>query len=288
MLTIAYDPGRPALYLPERREALFSRGENYSVLQLASEMSRLAYLRFETSKTEYARLRLALNQIDFSHLTIFTDTSTGTEAYGAYRTFDKLAIVAFRGTQPDKIKDLLTNLRSTFVRWPVGSAKVHRGFATAALRLIKSIENWLSKLGGSASKVLLVGHSLGGALATLISTLITGAHLVTIGAPRVGDSDFVNCLNPDAAVRLVNCCDLVPGLPFKSLGFRHGIGVTYLSSNAKIWRNPGRTLIKADRVTARREYLRCFSPKRNNVLLRDFADHAPINYIRVLFQKSAD
>src|SRR6185295_2909164 len=52
---IAYDPSRTALYSPERAPTLFSAGMDPTLLQLATEASRLAYVRAEGPKAEAAR-----------------------------------------------------------------------------------------------------------------------------------------------------------------------------------------------------------------------------------------
>jgi hypothetical protein len=40
--------------------------------------------------------------------------------------------------------------------------------------------------------------------------------------------------------------------------------------------------VQADREAARIAYLREYAWKKGNVMIRDLADHAPINYIRSL------
>ena len=42
------------------------------------------------------------------------------------------------------------------------------------------------------------------------------------------------------------------------------------------------TDIATDRANARREYLAKYAARPGNVLVRELADHAPINYVRAL------
>ena len=111
---IEYDSRRAALFTPERQETLFQRGQTYSPLQLAVEGARLAYYRAEKSESEKTRLSEALARVDFGALTLFQDAKTGTEAFAARRR-DGATLLSFRGTQPDDVTDLATDLRAQ--RW---------------------------------------------------------------------------------------------------------------------------------------------------------------------------
>ena len=75
--------------------------------------------------------------------------------------------------------------------------------------------------------VLVNGHSLGGALATMsaIRLQIAGVDvkLITVGGYRIGDPDFVDFFNqriPDA-YRVVNNKDLAVHGPMRFLGYKH-------------------------------------------------------------------
>ena len=77
--------------------------------------------------------------------------------------------------------------------------------------------------------VTVVGHSLGGALATLCATdlvmeeNITSVRLYTFGCPRVGNEAFAKALQNTTLVhtRVTHDRDVVPTLPFRHLGFHH-------------------------------------------------------------------
>jgi hypothetical protein len=190
-MPIAYDPTRTALYTPERRETLFADGAIYTHVQIGIEAARLAYYRIETSASEQQRLAAALARAGFETPTPFVHPGTGSEAFGAVRATDGAALVAFRGTRPDAVRDLMTDARATLVAWPESGGRVHAGFAAAARALFPGIREWLARTEHDPSRTILAGHSLGAALATLASSVITQGRLVTLGSPRVGDEAFV-------------------------------------------------------------------------------------------------
>lgn len=80
------------------------------------------------------------------------------------------------------------------------------------------------------SRLLLCGHSLGGGIACLAAVDIRAffdgveIHLVTFGAPRVGDTAFASQLESSVRsyVRVNAPNDLIPDFPGVLLGFTHG------------------------------------------------------------------
>ena len=82
--------------------------------------------------------------------------------------------------------------------------------------------------------VILVGHSLGGGLASLAAleiSAIRGVQLVTIGSPRVGNSHFASLLSHKvpSISRITNRQDITPLLPSSLLGYRHPPREIYIS-----------------------------------------------------------
>ena len=77
--------------------------------------------------------------------------------------------------------------------------------------------------------VVVTGHSLGGALATLaaidISRLTSQTYLWTYGSPRVGNKNFYTLVQNAFRVsyRVVNNRDMVPHLPPRNYDFWHGM-----------------------------------------------------------------
>ena len=100
------------------------------------------------------------------------------------------AIVAFRGTKT--IADTLTDLHTGVQLSRTGEA-VHAGFNRTFKPLADQVQGFLTQ--NAISTVHCVGHSLGGALATLAAEHFTSmgvaqAKLYTIGSPRVGFVPF--------------------------------------------------------------------------------------------------
>ena len=282
MPTISYDASRAALYSPERHEALFEQGRNYTPTQWAIEASRLAYYRAETSEAELLRLTEALANAGFDAPTIFLEGATF--AFGTLHAGDRSALIAFRGTQPDDIRHLATNLQAQQSVWSESGGRAHAGFAKAARAVMPQLSEWLAGEGGRRSRLILAGHSLGAALATLTATVLRPELLVTLGSPRVGDASFVAALAETNTVRLVDGCDVVTQLPPALSFYAHAGAVTYITClEGRRVDDPAPPMIEADRIEGRARYATEHAWKPGAVLLRELADHAPINYARGFF-----
>jgi hypothetical protein len=93
---------------------------------------------------------------------------------------------------------------------------------------------------------VVVGHSLGSALATLYvmenvsKGRINDAVIYTFASPRVGNGGFVNAFNALPGVRswrIVNAPDIVPNLPFDIFGWRHVNQENLINSAGKVKRS---------------------------------------------------
>lgn len=110
--------------------------------------------------------------------------------------------------------------------------KVHTGFLklyfTIRSLLLAEIIQYKSK------KIIISGHSLGGALGTLLAfdlainfpKLAEKTRLITYGSPRVGNPYFVNLFNEfypgrKKNLRIFNQGDLVPAIPSRMQNFFH-------------------------------------------------------------------
>lgn len=125
-------------------------------------------------------------------------------------------VLAFRGTQ--NVENILTDTDTLFVSEFPYPGRVHCGFAGAVREVWTEVRRILGGPGRS-KPLLLTGHSLGGAMATLASIRLASegyaVHAVyTFGSPRVGDRFFrASYRLPN--YRFVNENDLVPHLPFR-------------------------------------------------------------------------
>ena len=99
---------------------------------------------------------------------------------------DGATVIAFPGTDPGSLEDWLRDLDAVPVWFSPLASWCHQGFLEGAQKLWPSIHAKLPP-----GKVVLTGHSLGGALALLVGALMAqgGEHpdaIVTFGAPKVG------------------------------------------------------------------------------------------------------
>jgi hypothetical protein len=253
-------------------------------LQLAIEAALLAYYRAEADAAQRNRLAEALARVGFGDLVLFADSKSGAEAFAAQRSTDGTTLLSFRGTQPDNFQDLIADLRANLVAWPESAGRVHDGFAVAVRALRPQILDWIASTKPDLNRLILTGHSLGAAMATLAASIWRPAWLVTIGSPRVGDAAFIETVAPKYSVRFVDCCDAVTEVPPEIGDYVHIKDYTYLTRDAGIVENPSPEFVRSDRSQARVEYAHIyFKQLLTNVSVRDLADHAPINYARVMF-----
>jgi len=133
--------------------------------------------------------------------------------------------IVFRGTDPYDVRDWLTNFSATSIPFPFGPGTVHSGFCDAFAPVVSKLTEFLSNCDKSKN-VIVCGHSLGGALATLCAawirqTTTRPVMLYTFGSPRVGCRDFVEHYSKAAsfpAFRVANPMDIVPSVPWDTAG----------------------------------------------------------------------
>ncbi|HET7065783.1 MAG TPA: lipase family protein [Rudaea sp.] len=280
---IDYDASRDALYRPALRPTVFASGmqiADIGVDATCAELSRLAYVPFESDEGQRRRLIEILDSLGLSSWIGFNAPATGTEAFAAIDSERGDAFVVFRGTAPGDIKDLATDLNVRPVAW-AGGGNVHAGFSTGFSSVIAQIETWLEKH-AARSTLTLAGHSLGAALATLAMSRWQASRLVTFGCPRVGDKEFAATIVNDNAVRYVGCCDVVCNVPPAGAWYSDAGSMRYIDRSGLVRVTLDAAGIAADRAKARREYLAKHAARPGNVLVRELADHAPINYVRAL------
>ena len=282
MPDIAYDASRTALYQPERQETLFEAGRSHTPVQWAIEAARLAYYRADASTAQGDRLARALANAGFGPPVLFI--AGATFGFGAIHGEDGTALVVFRGSQPDEIRHVATNLQAQQTPWPESGGRVHAGFARAARDVLPQVGDWLAGEARARSRLILAGHSLGAAIATLAASVLRPESLFTLGSPRVGDAEFVAKLPPTGIVRLVDGCDIVTRVPPALSLYAHAGSLTYITClEAACVDDPAPQMIEADRLQGRSRYAAEHAWKPGAVLLRELADHAPINYARAYF-----
>ena len=290
MLKIDYSAQNTALYHPELSGTVLQSSKWPSEVALAAELSRLAYVRAENpGREQFSRLEKALDEGGFASPSLLVDPSE--DAYGyASIDGDGFCILAFRGTQADRFEDFLTNIQVISTHWPmVGEwGRVHKGFRDSAAGLLKQTSTWLQDVASRRKRLLICGHSLGGAIATLLAIPANADALITFGCPRVGDDDFADALESRATlqmIRVVDCCDLVPTVPPPYMGYHHAGEALHIDHQGLILKSPSYAELRLDRRAGRRAYSALWleDPARR-VPFRELADHAPINYIRAFWR----
>ena len=279
MRTIRYAPQRQALYHPERDPSLLSSGVSPQLDALCAEMSRLAYRRFETDSAEAQFVTRAVGCAGYDQTAFFSSGSS--QAFAAANTAARSAILAFRGTQSDDLRDLITDARFHPVPWPAGGM-VHSGFADAANALLDhGVRAWLQEHAGW--NLVHTGHSLGAAVATLTASTAPPRHLVTFGSPRVGDGSFAQTLDGTEVRRYVDCCDLVTRVPPPGPAYGHVGVLRYVDRRGIVGGIDDADAIDHDQDMGRLDYFHDYALVPEDVAIRDLADHAPANYVYALF-----
>jgi len=285
---VPYSATQQDLFYPAKDLSKFPTALPATDAELCPWMCLLAYRdTFPVSFAfDQATISAKLNGLGFQSAQFFE--SVGHEKQGGTHGFlaihddadpsKKLAVVAFRGTDKDDPTDLLDDVDAPLVDWS-GGGKVFDGFDDALGEVRGPL---LAAIQPINYKLLMTGHSLGAAMATLLASLKTPTALYTIGSPRVGDAAFVASLGGVTSYRYVDCCDAVTELPPAELGYAHLGNSLYIDRHRKVLNNPTENAVSADRLIARVEYLLKYAWKSGNVGVRDLADHAPINYVTAI------
>jgi triacylglycerol lipase len=220
----------------------------------------IAYEADNTKAQRRAEKELGLDQFfePFEHHNFVIDTE------GFVAASKQHVILAFRGTEPGKIKDWATDALAapSAFRWffelapDVGN--VHSGFANS-LRdsWAESIRKLLKKAGAGTRRTLwITGHSLGGALAVLAGgactydpgTLLPVNGLYTFGQPRTISATISNS-NSDASTTASSTIATWSRACRRGLSITRTSVVSFIStpmasptptvrSNAVFWRAP--------------------------------------------------
>lgn len=164
---------------------------------------------------------------------------TDTQAFVSHN--DEVVVIAVRGTSAGA--DFLRDADALQVPFEEGEGKVHRGFYEAAKVAAAFVSRYLDKF-HAGQKILICGHSLGGAIALILSQMLRCRRgfdydvlLYTYGAPRAGDATFVSAAQSLVHHRTVNHNDPIPSVPATWMNTKspvYGTGAVLTFSNVPV------------------------------------------------------
>ena len=212
------------------KTAMRSLQHTYWVMAEASEMNK--YL--ETAGIELIGEPIVPGNDKKAEFLDYGIVMSGGQAY-VVTEMDKI-IVAFRDTGSDKrwerILNMLTDARATLKKMSflddpkLSEIKAHEGFVSEYMLFREKVIEYVDM--HPDKEVHVVGHSLGGALATLASfdiasTLDREVNTITFGAPRVGTKDFRDAFEnlPINLYRVVVANDPIARVPGMLIPYEH-------------------------------------------------------------------
>ena len=216
------DNDRDLLLLPPLKRAAYSD----RMAWVLASISELAYDRFEEGGQARADLLEKLTSGGFELLDEFNDPANDTQALLVKNTRNNYAVLAFRGTEVSKKRDIANDAKVLKVPDFSGKVKLHRGFKQAFEDNVQGkIETSLTEK-AKDMPLYVTGHSLGAALATVAVRHLEKkkifkdqiAACYTFGSPRVGNKALDEALK-SPIYRVVNTTDIVTMVP--SVGYRH-------------------------------------------------------------------
>ncbi|KAK4266253.1 hypothetical protein QN277_027203 [Acacia crassicarpa] len=243
-------------------QKLPSSGNGSALDEKKTEEMKKLFSTAESAMEAWAMLATSLGQpsfikSEFEKLCFLDNATTDTQVAIWRDSARKRLVVAFRGTEQAKWKDLMTDLMLA----PAGlnperiggdfkqEVQVHSGFLTAydsvrtrIISLIRLAIGYTDDLSEPLHKwhVYVTGHSLGGALATLLALELSSNQLVkkgaiyvtmyNFGSPRVGNKKFAEVYNEKIkdSWRVVNHRDIIPTVP-RLMGYCHVAQPVYLA-----------------------------------------------------------
>ena len=160
---------------------------------------------------ERDQLERSLDQIGWQLVEAISVNAT--QAYVARS--DEFAVLAFRGTEANRMKDVKADVNARQTICPTGG-RLHSGFKKQYDDVAFRVEAVLDDEEVRGKPLFITGHSLGGAVATIAARRLSAdrriAACYTFGSPRVGTEEWVSRVKTPI-YRIVNSADPVPMLP---------------------------------------------------------------------------
>nr|WP_256345685.1 lipase family protein [Pseudomonas sp. PD9R] len=189
---------------------------------------RLEILPFDPTLYEQNHPDKGKDQEHPANQHFFDDQEDGGDTQAFICHHDEVILISVRGTA--SLKDALRDVDALQVTFEEGVGRVHQGFYSAFQAMKAFVLRYLDKF-HAGQKIIICGHSLGGAIALLLAEALRrrasvtyNILLYTYGAPRAGDSTFVEGAADLVHHRMVNRNDPVPGVP-----------APWMDANWKVW-----------------------------------------------------
>ena len=141
-----------------------------------------------------------------------------------------LLVLGFAGTE--SWQDIIVDLDAPWSPWSIGDlyvGKIHTGFLDETRDVVVPWIDANASLLGKAKKVMVTGHSLGGALAQLTTMWLNVSHgpswsgCFTFGSPRVGDDESrftaMHFMTGSSLVNVMDIYDPAPMVPPEFTGY---------------------------------------------------------------------
>jgi predicted lipase len=221
--------------LKERDEVFDWRSANSSV-----SLSALAYCSNETIMS--GNYSDAIPISDFSPTKIIYNRYYDVNGFIGVSKKEKTIFVVFRGSET--ITNWLDDFETLMTSYPLcPQCEVHQGFYYSSQSVKTDVITWTQELQIKypSFDVIVTGHSLGGALATLTAMNLVTAQVNNVkhfsfGSPRVGNAAAAAYIsnNLPTITRTTHLKDIVPHTPFVNFRYVHVSGEWYEDDKGEI------------------------------------------------------
>lgn len=189
--------------------------------------SYIAYMIPRDGINAYAQFGFDATFIDYD----------GSQAY--WLVSDTDIVIVCRGTEPTKLEDITSSFDFRLINATPFPGKVHAGFVESVDDLWPSVLNLISK--HPNRNIWLCGHSLGGAISTLLAYNLhytdkvpNPEEVYTYGCPKIGNQEYADALTKTGLphYRFVNGSDIVPTVP--PGGYKHFGRLYYINRDGQV------------------------------------------------------
>lgn len=156
---------------------------------------------------------------------------------------ENMIIVAFRGTEPERLEDWLSEADVLVDAGPADTGTVHQGFNRALDAVYRQVHEAVDEFGDNDQSLWFTGRGLGGALAMLASARmyfevpnVPADGVYTFGQPRTCDHLLAGACDEvfvERAFRFVNNNDVITRVPPEPV-FHHVSEVRHFDAHGSL------------------------------------------------------